>query len=183
MFSIDAKSLGTALRLIRIRRNMTQGEVAARAGLTKAMLSSYEIGSKLPSFQSLAAVLDALQGDFHNLQEALDELRMNPHSIGALVKPERLGEALRFLRKRQNLTQVAVANKARLTKAMLSCYETGLQFPSMQSLAAALEALGGDFHHLQEALDQVIQDSPVQPEVVKPNPRRKRKPKGQQAPA
>jgi len=182
MFAIDARTLGTALRLLRIRRNMTQGEVAARARLTKAMLSSYEIGSKLPSFQSLAAVLDALQGDFHSLQETLDELRLKPSAIGALVKPERLGEALRLLRKQQNLTQVAVASKAKLTKAMLSCYETGLQFPSLQSLVSALEALGGDFHQLQEALDQVVQESPAEPEEPKRTPR-KRKASRQETPA
>jgi transcriptional regulator with XRE-family HTH domain len=75
MLSIDSTSLGTALRFLRARQGLTQGVVAARARLTKAMLSSYEIGSKLPSFQSLASILQALNRDFHDLQEALDEVR------------------------------------------------------------------------------------------------------------
>jgi transcriptional regulator with XRE-family HTH domain len=135
------------------------------------MLSSYEIGSKLPSFQSLTAILSALDRNFHDLQEALDEVRERSSSTGALVKPQRLGQALRFLRDRQNLTQVAVANRARLTKAMLSCYETGVQFPSLQSLAATLGALGANLHDLQEALDQVPEPSSLEP--PRP-PRRKR---------
>lgn len=172
MFSIDSSSLGSALRLLRARQNLTQGAVATRAGLTKAMLSSYEIGSKLPSFQSLTSILSALDRNFHDLQEALDEVRERPScSMGAQVKPQRLGQALRSLRDRQSLTQVAVANKARLTKAMLSCYETGVQFPSLQSLAATLGALGANLHDLQEALDQVPEPSSLEP--PRP-PRRKR---------
>jgi transcriptional regulator with XRE-family HTH domain len=156
MFSIDSMSLGTALRFLRARQGLTQGVVAARAKLTKAMLSSYEIGSKLPSFQSLASILEALNRDFHDLQEALDEIRQrSPASSGGPVDPQHLGKALRLLRFRQNLTQVAIADRAKLTKAMLSCYETGAQLPSMQSLAATLQALGADFHDLQDAIDQI----------------------------
>jgi transcriptional regulator with XRE-family HTH domain len=171
MFSIDSSSLGNALRLLRARQNLTQGAVAARAGLTKAMLSSYEIGSKLPSFQSLTAILSALDRNFHDLQEALDEIRERPASTGIQVQPQRLGKALRSLRDRQRLTQVAVANKARLTKAMLSCYETGIQFPSLPSLAATLGALGANLHDLQEALDQVQEPSSLEP----PRPARRKR--------
>lgn len=154
MFSIHPSSLGTALRLLRARQGLSQGAVADRAGLTKAMLSSYEVGSKLPSFQSLTAILSALDRNFHDLQEALDEVREQPSSTGILVKPQLLGKALRALRDRQSLTQVALANRARLTKAMLSSYETGVQFPSLPSLSAILRALGVNFHDLQAALDQ-----------------------------
>jgi prefoldin subunit 5 len=43
---------------------------------------------------------------------------------------------------------------------MLSCYETGAQLPSMQSLASTLKALNADFHELQDALDQVQEQQP-----------------------
>jgi transcriptional regulator with XRE-family HTH domain len=176
MFSIDSMSLGTALRFLRARQGLTQGVVAGRAKLTKAMLSSYEIGSKLPSFQSLAAILQALNRDFHDLQEALDEIRQRaPASSGGPVHPQHLGKALRLLRSRQNVTQVAIADRAGLTKAMLSCYETGAQLPSMQSLASTLQALGADFHDLQDALDQV-QEQDLQPELEEePKPKKRRK--------
>lgn len=176
MFSLDSTSLGTALRFLRARQGLTQGVVAARAKLTKAMLSSYEIGSKLPSFQSLASVLQALNRDFHDLQEALDEVRQRvPSSSGGPVDPQHLGKALRLLRARKNTTQVSIADRAGLTKAMLSCYETGAQLPSMQSLASTLQALGADFHDLQDALDQVQeQDLQPEPQEEAPKPRKKR---------
>ena len=177
MFSIDSTSLGTALRFLRARQGLTQGVVAARAKLTKAMLSSYEIGSKLPSFQSLAAILQALNRDFHAPQEALDEIRQRaPASSGGPVDPQSLGKALRLLRTRQNVTQVSIADRAGLTKAMLSCYETGAQLPSMHSLASTLKALAADFHDLQDALDQVQeQDSQSEPAEEAPRPQKKRK--------
>jgi transcriptional regulator with XRE-family HTH domain len=183
MFSIDSTSLGTALRFLRARQGLTQGVVATRAKLTKAMLSSYEIGSKLPSFQSLASILQALNRDFHDLQEAIDEVRQRtPASSGGPVDPQHLGKALRLLRTRQNTTQVAIADRAGLTKAMLSCYETGAQLPSMQSLAATLQALGADFHDLQDAIDQV-QEQDLQPEqevALKPGKKRRKAQTGAQ---
>lgn len=63
--------LGPALRLLRSRRHLKQMAVAAKAGITKAMLSSYETGSATPSLQSLTAILGALETDFRELQDAL----------------------------------------------------------------------------------------------------------------
>ena len=70
----DSVSFGTALRLLRARQSRKQTEVAEAAGITKAMLSSYERGVLFPSIRSLAAVLEALDGDLYNLQEVLDEV-------------------------------------------------------------------------------------------------------------
>ncbi len=153
MFSPE--EFGRALRLLRARRDLTQGEVATRATITKAMVSSYELGLKLPSFESLAAVLNALGEDFHALQEALAEIRSGrPESPS--VQAECVGQALRLLRKHRTMTQTAVAESAGITKAMLSCYETGATLPSLPSLAAVLDVLKCDFHSLQEALLLVL---------------------------
>jgi transcriptional regulator with XRE-family HTH domain len=75
---IDSVSLGKALRLLRARHSRRQNEVAASAGLTKAMLSSYETGVRLPSLPSLGAILAAFGDDFHDLQKALDEVSDTP---------------------------------------------------------------------------------------------------------
>ena len=78
MSSIDSVSLGKALRLLRVRQSRRQNNVAASAGVTKAMLSSYETGVRLPSIPSLGAILAALEDDLHDLQDALDEVRGSP---------------------------------------------------------------------------------------------------------
>ena len=154
MFSPE--ELGKALRLLRARRDLSQGKLATRAKLTKAMISSYELGLQLPSFGSLAAVLGALGEDFHDLQEALAEVQTGrPFKSQMRVESENVGHALRLLRKLRKLRQNAVADKAKITKAMLSCYETGSQLPSLHSLRAVLTALDFDFHNFQEALHRI----------------------------
>ncbi len=164
--------LGNALRLLRVRRNLPQGEVATRAKMTSGMLSSYEVGHKLPSFPSLTAILNALCEDFDSLQEALNDIRNRPLATGTPLQPEYLGKALRLLRIQRGQTQVAVANQAGITKSMLSTYEIGKSFPTVQSLTAVLDGLKCDFHRLQEALHQVLrEDEPWQVvEEVRPLP-------------
>ena len=71
----DPQLLGPALRLLRARRRLRQYQVAERAGITKAMLSSYENGGTTPSYNSLIPLLGALESDLGGLQQALDMLR------------------------------------------------------------------------------------------------------------
>ncbi len=171
---VSSVELGNALRLLRARRNLSQGEVAARAKVTKAMLSSYEVGHKVPSFPSLTAILNALTEDYRSLQEALNAIRKRTPGTGTPLQPEGLGKALRFLRTQRGLTQVAVANQAGITKAMLSTYETGRCFPALQSLTAVLDALKCDFHGLQAAFLQVLREGEpwLEVEEVRPLPAR-----------
>lgn len=65
------ETLGPALRLLRGRRHLKQMQVAAKAGITKAMLSSYETGAATPSLQSLTSILGAIGSDFREFQDAL----------------------------------------------------------------------------------------------------------------
>jgi transcriptional regulator with XRE-family HTH domain len=65
------ETLGPSLRLLRGRRHLKQMEVAAKAKITKAMLSSYETGAAIPSLQSLTSILGALGTDFREFQDAL----------------------------------------------------------------------------------------------------------------
>jgi transcriptional regulator with XRE-family HTH domain len=65
------ETLGPALRLLRGRRHLKQMQVAAKAGITKAMLSSYDTGAAIPSLQSLTSILGAIGSDFREFQEAL----------------------------------------------------------------------------------------------------------------
>jgi len=71
------ETLGPALRLLRGRRHLKQMQVAAKAGITKAMLSSYETGAAVPSLQSLLSILGALGSNFRELQDALHAVDPN----------------------------------------------------------------------------------------------------------
>jgi DNA-binding XRE family transcriptional regulator len=104
------ETLGPALRLLRGRRHLKQMQVAAKAGITKAMLSSYETGAATPSLQSLLSILGALESNFREFQDALhavdpsgrpgggDSVRSQPQPQRAegedSVMPELLGRQL-----------------------------------------------------------------------------------------
>src|SRR5689334_21354662 len=68
----ESQALGPALRLLRTRHRLRQYQVAEKAGLTKAMLSSYEVAGVKPSLHSLNAILTALESDLSEFQLAID---------------------------------------------------------------------------------------------------------------
>jgi transcriptional regulator with XRE-family HTH domain len=63
-----------------------------------------------------------------------------------------LGAALRRLRMARGLRQYEAAEKAGVTKAMLSAYETGKRRPSLKTLDSLLTAIGVDLGDLHRAL-------------------------------
>ncbi len=65
-------NLHKALRLLRRRDGRSQVEVAEAAGISAAMLSNYEKGTKTPTMASLGKLLDALGVPLQRLDEALD---------------------------------------------------------------------------------------------------------------
>jgi len=70
-----------------------------------------------------------------------------------------LGQALRWLRERQEKKQYQVADSAGITKGMLSAYETGRQRPSLETLEKILGTLGCDLNDLHNAI-QIINGHP-----------------------
>lgn len=65
------QGLHKALRWLRLQANRKQREVAEAAGITQAMLCSYEQGKRTPSLQSLEKILDSLGADLAQLSDAL----------------------------------------------------------------------------------------------------------------
>src|SRR5437588_11258988 len=79
-----------------------------------------------------------------------------------LNKPECVvfGHALARLREAAGLRQYAVAEKAKVTKAMVSSYETGKVYPTIPTLLALLRAAGSDFSDLQRSIDDGLEREP-----------------------
>lgn len=67
-----------------------------------------------------------------------------------------IGPALRLLRERRDLRQYVVAERAGVTKAMLSAYENGKRRPSLGTLDRLLAALGADLGDLARAMAHVL---------------------------
>jgi len=80
------RAVGPALRHLRLhggREPRKQLEVAAAAGVTRGMLSSYERGKQSPSLKNLARILDALGADLVQLQWAVRMVQAQPDASGA----------------------------------------------------------------------------------------------------
>lgn len=45
--------LGSVLKTLRLKENMTQAQLAQKLGLTKSVISAYETGIRLPSYDIL----------------------------------------------------------------------------------------------------------------------------------
>ena len=69
------EGLGDALRLIRNRQDRSLTEVAESGGITRAMLSAYETGRRLPSIGTLEKIMAALSIDLGGLHLVLVAVR------------------------------------------------------------------------------------------------------------
>ena len=65
--------LGAALRSLRRRAGLQQQQLAARAGVTRPMLSNYERGKTIPNVRTLWRVLDALGASLADLEDVMGE--------------------------------------------------------------------------------------------------------------
>ncbi len=67
--------IGEALLLLRVRKGLTQTAASKLAGAADyRTLSHWETGRKLPSYALLRSYVTSLGFDFHDLQEALDQV-------------------------------------------------------------------------------------------------------------
>ncbi|MDE3207123.1 MAG: helix-turn-helix transcriptional regulator, partial [Acidobacteriota bacterium] len=74
-------SAGETLVTARKRANLSQSELAARAGVGRGLLSRYETGSSSPEPAVLARLLDAARNEIngHRLQDLLELADALPH--------------------------------------------------------------------------------------------------------
>lgn len=82
------RAIGDRLREWRLRREMSQAEVAKEAGITQASLSNYETGKRdlpLSTFLGVARALSVSLGDLLEIPEVL------------VVRDSRLGRAVERL--------------------------------------------------------------------------------------
>jgi transcriptional regulator with XRE-family HTH domain len=49
-------NMGTRIRALRIEKHLTQAETARRLGISKAMISSYELEQRAPSYDILIKI-------------------------------------------------------------------------------------------------------------------------------
>jgi len=70
-----------------------------------------------------------------------------------MVELAQLGPALRLLRQYSRLKQEELAQRAGITRAMVSAFERSHRLPAVRSLVAILNALDANFGKLHRALE------------------------------
>lgn len=64
---MDGNTVGNQIKSLRISRNITQEEFAARINVAKSTVSSYENGSRLPSYDILVKIAQLFHVSTDNL--------------------------------------------------------------------------------------------------------------------
>lgn len=121
---------GHTLKMLRLRKGMTQTELSKASGVYQAQISTYEKGTCSPSPQ-IAKKLLAILG----APEIYYEYYEKPVNADCPA----LAGNIRYLRTRSGLTQTALAKVIGVTQARLSGYENGGYMPSplrLKKLAA-----------------------------------------------
>lgn len=77
---------------------------------------------------------------------------MNEARANTVADFANLGRALRWIRSERRLRQRDVAQRAGITRPMLSAYETAKQRPSLETLGRVLQALNTDLVELIETM-------------------------------
>ena len=75
---MELDHLGPALRYLRERRGLKQVQVAARSGCSKAQVSAYERGRRLPWLTTLARLLDGLEASPRDFVRAVEHVKQHP---------------------------------------------------------------------------------------------------------
>ncbi|HEX2253044.1 MAG TPA: helix-turn-helix transcriptional regulator [Thermoanaerobaculia bacterium] len=83
---------------------------------------------------------------------------------------EHVGPAMRVIRRSKGLTQKDVAERAGVTRAMLSAYERGHRRPSLKTLVRILGALDVTLAELGRAVEKIAEDGSPRGEVRNAKP-------------
>lgn len=126
--------LGNKVRIFRVERGLTLGQLAEMTNLSASYLSTIERGLKKPSIPALKQISEALNVSPALLVQSIDE--------------KFTGEKLRFLREGRGLTIEELAEISELSPSLIEKFENNEVEPDheqLESLAVALNFTVGYF--------------------------------------
>lgn len=114
------ENIGIQLRKIREEKKITLIELGKKAGVSYTHISEIERGktcASLKTLEKLARVLEIPAGHFFQLEESFT-----------------LGDKIRKLREKQNITQIQLAEKIGVSLSLVGQIETGRVKPALDTL-------------------------------------------------
>ena len=146
----SANRVGTLLWEMRTAGGWSQGQLARISGVSKAALSQWESGARLPRIPELEAVLSALQANaaqsarvFAHVKapRALRRLRQSTE-VSGMGAPPVAGNLLRAMRLRKGWTQAQTAKSVGVVGSTVARWELGERVPTTTQLQTLCFALG-----------------------------------------
>lgn len=113
------------LKELRISRDLSQQKLADIVGISKSSINMYERGEREPGLELLETFADYFNVDMDYLLGKCDIPRKNLLINSIAVNNLDIGNRLKALRERQQLTQEEVGKYIGVTKATINRYETG----------------------------------------------------------
>ena len=164
-----AEPIGTLLWEMRTAKCLSLGQLARSAGLSKATLSQWETGKRVPRVPELETALEALQASaaqraraFAGIEapRALRHLRGQASTTG-LTAPPTAGDLLRAMRLRKGWTQEQVSAPLGVQRHTLARWEQGERMPSTEQLQALCYVLEAAEEELVALTTGRFADSPI----------------------
>lgn len=141
---------GLALTVLRLRRDLTQTDLAERSHLDVSTLSRLENGHQQPRLNTLIHVLSAMQHDLGNLLQAHRVLERLSRQECPPSLPQ-IAAAVAALRQREGWSREALATRSGVGGEIVWHLENGYRAPMLPCLLKILTALDirpGEFEAL-----------------------------------
>ena len=148
------ENIGKRIREIRVQKGMTQDQLAAALGTTKAAISRYERGTRRPSYEQLAEISKALGVNYLVLLEDYVEVRSELGETNVYLRDlDGQAEAMPLLRwMRKKADYLLTHESSRLKRAFVNLIQEGSD-GMVEPLLDAFQKL--DFSGRQLAVDLV----------------------------
>lgn len=132
------------LRVLRVKRDMSQAQLAAALGISKSSISMYELGKRQPDFETLRSIAVFFSVDMNYLLGGERGVEME------------FKDALKQLRTKRGLSQVELAEKLGFSAGLIGMYESGKRKPSFEALEAIADFFNISIDYLMGKDDKSV---------------------------
>lgn len=126
------KSFGSFLLTRRIKQNLSQQEIADILGYTSQTISNFERDKAFPDLSIWSKYAETLNVDLSSFIMA-KEAKINNLCSSLKFDKDKFAKNLKYLRKKNNLTQKDLAKLIQVNNKTIMSYENGKSFPSLSS--------------------------------------------------